>query len=81
MVLVIWSNGLSGRYITLSVHGWFRGGGGDCLYDGEAIYLERHHIEQRDFATRCRHNIGVIFRQRNAGSCFFWVAITCVICH
>ena len=44
-------------------------------------YLECHHIEQRDFATRGRHNIGVIFGQCNAGGCFFWVAIVRVISH
>lgn len=48
---------------------------------GKDIYLECHHIEQRDFATRCRHNIWVIFGQCNAGGCFFWVAIVRVICH
>lgn len=45
------------------------------------MYLECHHVEQRNLPPRCWHNIWVILWQSNTRICFFWVTIISFIGH
>ena len=49
--------------------------------DEQRTDLEGHHVEEGDFPSRRRHDIGIIFGKRNARSGLLRAALTLVICH